>query len=511
MTDQGGNADQGGDEVLRMPASTLDELLSRMREPMKLDDIRTRQGKEYVSGGDVVYNMFTDFGPFGWESRVRRLEWTPAREAWVDVLDDKGKPKIDRVTGEVEQRCGYSSCAIAIVRVTMHLPDGRCVKRDGVGAASALMQLTPEEAVEGAVKAAETDAIKRALYANGPRYGLALRFKDRDERIALGLTERNAAVEKARRARAQNTKGANPPGAQAAASAPAASNEADELRRKIGGALKHMTSEPVKARVMAALEAAKEDVARLKAILGGVKEQLVREADQAAALSPPASQGQATSGATSPAGTSAAPNDQGAAASSQGTKSSAARADMESNPTAVTPTLDPPRREQPTVEGHGTVYGEKADEANGEKSPATPDSLAWKLVVCDPDPFVASQLASGMTPSTAPPFGVVLPMDPSQGQLEAVGWQAPGASALALASLPDSQAVLPALATAAAVHAMALLGRREAVAWLWQQLGMPRKDEGRQPNGYQLRLFAWAAASQARRAEARKSEQLIRE
>jgi hypothetical protein len=63
------------------------------------------------------------------------------------------------------------------VRVTVHLPSGSIVARDGSGAGHGI-DVDLGQAHESALKEAETDAMKRALMTFGNPFGLALYDKE---------------------------------------------------------------------------------------------------------------------------------------------------------------------------------------------------------------------------------------------------------------------------------------------------------------------------------------------
>lgn len=191
--------------------------IAAVKRPLPEGDIRSLKGRPYLSGGDILHSLWEDLGPFSWETEVKRLEWEPARI-------DKRETGRNSKTNEVEHDEGWTCIAVCVITVHFILPDGTRCRRDGVGTATSEMQPLPESAVENAVKGAETDAIKRACVGLGPRYGLALRFKDRDEQVSLGMVEINQKVAAARAAQAaeKNTKAqSNPPEKSVGTASPA--------------------------------------------------------------------------------------------------------------------------------------------------------------------------------------------------------------------------------------------------------------------------------------------------
>ena len=85
------------------------------------------------------------------------------------------------------------ACWRATVRVTVHA-GGRQIVRTRNGAARSF-QPTLGEAVENAIKAAETDAMKRALSSFGSQFGLALYDKEKRNVVDLTREPRRPALE----------------------------------------------------------------------------------------------------------------------------------------------------------------------------------------------------------------------------------------------------------------------------------------------------------------------------
>lgn len=126
---------------------------------------RTMAGRtmSYVEGWHVIAEANRIFGFDGWTSETVLLQETNR-----DLVDLKGS------NGPYKQwRIGY----IAKVRITV----GN-ISREGTGYGSGMGK--PEaigDAVEGAIKEAETDARKRALMTFGSSFGLALYDKDQTD------------------------------------------------------------------------------------------------------------------------------------------------------------------------------------------------------------------------------------------------------------------------------------------------------------------------------------------
>lgn len=117
----------------------------------------------YVEGWHVIAEANRIFGFDGWTSETILLQ--EANRDLVDLESDRGKYQ--------QWRIGY----IAKVRIT-----AGGISREGTGYGSGMGK--PEavgDAVEGAIKEAETDARKRALMTFGNPFGLALYDKEQSE------------------------------------------------------------------------------------------------------------------------------------------------------------------------------------------------------------------------------------------------------------------------------------------------------------------------------------------
>lgn len=136
----------------------------------KLDPahLKTRkQGKDtftYVEAWRVIERANSIFGFDGWDRETVALEKTVdetyEKEGW-----NGGSPVEMR-------RVGY----MARVRVTVRA-GGKVVVREGTGHGQGAAK-DPTAAFEGAVKEAETDAMKRALMTLGDQFGLTLYDKE---------------------------------------------------------------------------------------------------------------------------------------------------------------------------------------------------------------------------------------------------------------------------------------------------------------------------------------------
>ena len=92
-----------------------------------------------------------------------------------------------------ENRGSFLAIYIAKVRITVHA-DGVSIVREGHGTGEG-RGTTPGEVHDTALKAAETDATKRALATFGRPFGLELYRKDRNAASASSPTGRSTAVE----------------------------------------------------------------------------------------------------------------------------------------------------------------------------------------------------------------------------------------------------------------------------------------------------------------------------
>lgn len=138
-----------------------DDQIKAMQAPLNTAHVKAREqgGRQlsYVEGWHVIAEANRIFGFDGWDRETILLQETNR-----DLVTLKGR---DNSTYD-QWRIGY----IAKVRVTV----GGIV-REGTGYGSGMGK--PEaigDAVEGAIKEAETDAMKRALMTFGNPFGLAL-------------------------------------------------------------------------------------------------------------------------------------------------------------------------------------------------------------------------------------------------------------------------------------------------------------------------------------------------
>jgi DNA repair and recombination protein RAD52 len=140
----------------------------------KLDpaDVKTRSGAggkvPYVEAWDVLDKANIIFGHGNWDRETKLAEVHPPVPFTPSPTRENPHPK-DQVV----------ACYRAKVRITVwDEAHQRRTIREGCGASRAFA-MTVGEAVENALKAAETDATKRALASFGWQFGLALYDKER--------------------------------------------------------------------------------------------------------------------------------------------------------------------------------------------------------------------------------------------------------------------------------------------------------------------------------------------
>jgi DNA recombination protein Rad52 len=145
--------------------------------PLNGDHIKQRQGANrqqlfYLEGWQVIEDANRIFGFGNWSRETMQM----------DALHE---PKLI-ADAESPERGKVVAAYFARVRVTVYAKDGtRSVVRDGCGAARGFAK-TAGEAMEHAIKSAETDATKRALVTFGNAFGLALYDHEQKQVTAPG-------------------------------------------------------------------------------------------------------------------------------------------------------------------------------------------------------------------------------------------------------------------------------------------------------------------------------------
>jgi hypothetical protein len=124
------------------------------------------KGFDYVEGHHAIREANRIFGFGGWQAHTE-TRMVVEREWKIKTKDPK--VFID----------GYLVCYTGHTTVRVQCEDGAWVERDGWGYGEGIDK-NPGLAHEGAVKEAETDALKRALVKFGDPFGLALYDKERE-------------------------------------------------------------------------------------------------------------------------------------------------------------------------------------------------------------------------------------------------------------------------------------------------------------------------------------------
>jgi recombination DNA repair RAD52 pathway protein len=123
-----------------------------------------RQALSYVEGWQLIADANRIFGFGNWSRETLQME--PLHDP--KLISDAEAPERGKVV----------ACYFARVRVTVWAKDGtRSIVREGCGAARGFAK-TAGEAMENAIKSAETDAMKRALVTFGDQFGLVLYDKE---------------------------------------------------------------------------------------------------------------------------------------------------------------------------------------------------------------------------------------------------------------------------------------------------------------------------------------------
>jgi len=128
---------------------------------------RTQSGRtlDYIEGWQAISEANRIFGFDGWDRQTVKMTEIRRNE----VTDKYGKP---------QWRVGYMAKVRIIVKIECPNEDPWIVMREGTGFGSGAMG-DLGEAIESAIKEAETDAMKRALMTFGNPFGLALYDKSK--------------------------------------------------------------------------------------------------------------------------------------------------------------------------------------------------------------------------------------------------------------------------------------------------------------------------------------------
>jgi recombination DNA repair RAD52 pathway protein len=147
------------------------EQIKLLTDPLDPANVKSRKGPNgktlsYVEGFQLIDDANAIFGFGNWSRETLLME--PLHNPVL--ITDPDSPEKGKVV----------SAFFAKVRITVWSEDGgRSIVREGCGAARGFAR-TAGEAIEQAIKSAETDATKRALVTFGNAFGLAL--YDREQR-----------------------------------------------------------------------------------------------------------------------------------------------------------------------------------------------------------------------------------------------------------------------------------------------------------------------------------------
>jgi len=143
----------------------LPTVVEELDAPLDPEAIEKREGANgkllsYVEGWYVIAAANRIFGHGNWSHEVPYME--PVHEP--KLIEDEANPEKTKVI----------SAFMAKVRITVYSRDhGKSIVKESFGGARSFAR-THSEAVEQAMKAAETDATKRALRLFGSQFGLSL-------------------------------------------------------------------------------------------------------------------------------------------------------------------------------------------------------------------------------------------------------------------------------------------------------------------------------------------------
>lgn len=139
-----------------------DEQVDALQAKLDPANVRQREGKfDYIEAHHAIREANRIFGPGGWTRDSSDMQCIFAGEY-------AGKNK-----------SGYIVCYICRVTVNVRTEDG-WIASDGWGYGESIGYGSLGQCYEGAVKEAESDAMKRALVKFGDPFGLALYDKERE-------------------------------------------------------------------------------------------------------------------------------------------------------------------------------------------------------------------------------------------------------------------------------------------------------------------------------------------
>jgi len=149
--------------------------------------VSTRKGPdnttlEYMKTGAVALAMNLAFGPCGWEVSLDRIDVVEKQRVngAGTLLSDK----------DIPANVMYNAIAVAVVTVTVHTYQGARRHQDvATGTAFGGKAKTLSIAIDAAVKAAASNAFKRACRFFGPATGLLLQFDKKDRKNIQALID----------------------------------------------------------------------------------------------------------------------------------------------------------------------------------------------------------------------------------------------------------------------------------------------------------------------------------
>ena len=141
-----------------------EEKLGHKLDASRIERRKGTSGKtfSYLEGWEVIETANAIFGFFGWSRETVAMEPLHAPA----LITDPDSPEKGKVV----------AAYYAKVKITLWI-DGHAIVREGSGGARGFAK-TAGEAMENALKAAETDATKRALVTFGDQFGLTLYDKE---------------------------------------------------------------------------------------------------------------------------------------------------------------------------------------------------------------------------------------------------------------------------------------------------------------------------------------------
>lgn len=162
-------------EQKRALESPLDpSRVERLKGPNGRDVLKNGKAVGYIEAWDSIEQANRIFGFDGWSCETVTMQETHAPAM---------RPHPEDATKDVVVASYWAK-----VRITVYA-DGRAIVREGCGGATSY-QKTFGEAVENAIKSAESDAMKRAFKSFGNQFGLALYDKSyknvRREELPVG-------------------------------------------------------------------------------------------------------------------------------------------------------------------------------------------------------------------------------------------------------------------------------------------------------------------------------------